>query len=252
MPVRWVVSRTRDSIAASRPSWSSTLGRNSLAMRRTICIVWSTRSASDASPSRKMPESVRDCRLSSQATSSFRAVSAWPSSSWISRAMRVRSSSRVACSPHHRTVEPALVSEAVGVTSVEQLAPAPASGSDVVPEEVSRRHADKLRRLSAELLRHRRIHLGQALMGKDVVQHRILVDSRPPLDRLIEHHEEEPVLGALEERLQELGSVELGRFRQGCRHRVSWRKVRRTPPPRKEAPPAPGYRTTIRPVMAAP
>src|SRR5213594_2788863 len=35
----------------------------------------------DASPSRKMPESVLDCRLSSQATSSFRAVSACPSSS---------------------------------------------------------------------------------------------------------------------------------------------------------------------------
>src|SRR5205809_4459505 len=59
MPVRWVVSRTNVSMAASRPSWSSTLGRSSLAMRRTICIVWSTRSASDASPSRKMPESVR-------------------------------------------------------------------------------------------------------------------------------------------------------------------------------------------------
>src|SRR5690349_15371812 len=43
MPVRRVASWTRYSIAASRPSWSSTLGRSSLAMRRTISIVASIR-----------------------------------------------------------------------------------------------------------------------------------------------------------------------------------------------------------------
>src|SRR5437763_16812709 len=59
-------------------------------------------------------------------------------------------------------------------------------------------------------------------MGKDVVQHGVLIDVRPPLDRLIEHHEEKPVLGGLEEGLQELGSTELTWFRHCCRHRASW------------------------------
>src|SRR2546423_13940444 len=59
-------------------------------------------------------------------------------------------------------------------------------------------------------------------MGKDVVQYSVLIDLRPPLDRLIEHHEEEPVLGGLEEGLQELGSIELAWFRPCCRHRASW------------------------------
>src|SRR5207249_10964126 len=60
-------------------------------------------------------------------------------------------------------------------------------------------------------------------MGKDVIEHGVLIDPRPPppLDGLIEHHEEEPVLRATEERFQQLGSIELAWFRQGCRHRVS-------------------------------
>src|SRR3989454_503394 len=62
MPVRWVVSRTNDSMAASRPSWSRTLGRSSLAMRRTICIVWSTRSASDASLADRVDQTMQIVR----------------------------------------------------------------------------------------------------------------------------------------------------------------------------------------------
>src|SRR6266536_972256 len=56
IPVRWAVSCPRHSIAASRPSWSRTLGRSSLAMRRTICIVSSMRAVIDASSTLNAPE----------------------------------------------------------------------------------------------------------------------------------------------------------------------------------------------------
>lgn len=96
------------------------------------------------------------------------------------------------------------------MAGVEQLAPAPAAGRDVVPEEVTRREADQLRRAGPELLRHRRIDFGHALVSEHVIQDGVLVDVRSPCDRLIEHHKEEPILGALEERLQELASIALG------------------------------------------
>ena len=125
----------------------------------------------------------------------------------------------VAFDPHRRGVEPALVRDAVGVSRVEQRPPAPAAGREIVPEEGARCQADQVLRAGPELRGHRGIDLDHAFMRKDVVQHRLLVDLRPPGDRLVDHHEEEPVLRALEERFQKGGGAELGEFGQGWGHR---------------------------------
>src|SRR5205823_13716126 len=105
----------------------------------------------------------------------------------------------VAFDPHGRSVQPTLVGDAVGVTGVEQLAPAAAAGRDVVPEEITRRLADQLGGLGPELLRHRRVDLGHALMGIDAVPHGALTYALPPLLRMMKHHDEERLLRALEE-----------------------------------------------------
>src|SRR5437763_7542343 len=97
MPVRVSNSRACHWMAAWRPSSSSTPGRSSVAMR---WIAPAVSSRIDSMPS-TLPASSGagwGSRRLSQVRSILRAVSACPSSSWISRAIRVRSASRTASS----------------------------------------------------------------------------------------------------------------------------------------------------------
>ena len=79
IPVRVPKSWPSHSIVAARPSWSSTLGRSSVAIRRTVLRVSSIRWTTDAHWARTSWS--RGRRSFIHATSILRPVSAWPSSS---------------------------------------------------------------------------------------------------------------------------------------------------------------------------
>jgi hypothetical protein len=107
------------------------------------------------------------------------------------------------------------------VPFVEQPAPAAPAGLEIMAEEDAGRHADEFRSGGAELLRHRGIHLRHALVREHVVQHCLLIDARPPFDRLIDHHEEEAILGAFKERFEERMGGKIRGARQRCWHGFS-------------------------------
>src|SRR5438132_3987109 len=97
MPVRISNSRACHWMAALRPSSSRTPGRSSVAIR-WIAPAVPSRIASMPSTLPASSGAGWGSRRLSHVRSILRAVSACPSSSWISRAMRVRSASRAASS----------------------------------------------------------------------------------------------------------------------------------------------------------
>ena len=88
-------------MAASSPRSSSTGGRSSVAILRTIAMMVSTRTGNSSNFSsncwRSSVSLTSATFFSSEARSIFNPVRPWPSSSCTSRAMRVRSSSRTDC-----------------------------------------------------------------------------------------------------------------------------------------------------------
>ena len=97
IPVRRENSRPCHSMAAASPISSSTSGRRPEAMRRTEwmmrSICWQSPFVASVMASGPAASGV----LASELMSNLSPVSAWPSSSWISRAMWMRSSSRIDC-----------------------------------------------------------------------------------------------------------------------------------------------------------
>src|SRR5919197_580448 len=112
------------SSAAARPKSSSTFGRSSTARRRTSWSVATTSSRSSAT-------AARFSSFSSASSSGFRPsridVSAWPVSSWSSRASRRRSSS--CASTTRRSTSRATRSERSTATAARAVEDAPALGA---------------------------------------------------------------------------------------------------------------------------
>ena len=100
-----------------------------------------------------------------------------------------------------RAVDPALVGVDVQVAAVEQLPPQLAPARQVVREEVARTQAEELLARGAVLRQHRVVDPRHALVLEHIVEQPLLVAPGAPLDRLVEHHEEEAVERLREQKL---------------------------------------------------
>ena len=107
----------------------------------------------------------------------------------------------VSLDAHGSAVATALVGLAVQRPGIEHGAPSGTTAREVVGVEVRRRHADELGQFAPVLPRVRVVGDGHPLVVKHVVEQRFLVRGSAPVDRLIEHHDEEAVEGLRKEQL---------------------------------------------------
>ena len=134
-----------------------------------------------------------------------------------------------------RPVDPALVGLDMKPAAIQEVAPDAASVLEIVPEKVLRCKPEKLFRRRAVLRQHRVVHLGDALMVEDVVEHRVLVDRIVPADRLVQHHEKESVEGLREEQVETIVGVHDTYSGGGGPIHLSGRSGERIPHPGPEA-----------------
>ena len=106
-----------------------------------------------------------------------------------------------------RAVEPALVGFHMQTAVVEELAPDAAAMRKIVLEQIPRRSAEERLTRGPVLGQHRVVDLGDPLVLEHVVEDAFLVDRVVPLDRLVDHHEEETVQRLRKEELETIVSV---------------------------------------------